>query len=274
MSQYSVGTVDTTSGSQTVTGTDTQWTFYASAGDMFQVGNDPNLYDIAEVVSDTEITLVQNYPSTFATQGYVIISDFTANHSLPLPNQGDLRFADINARQMKIIDAALSAGLVYLGPALDKDLNAAPTSGLSDGDSYIVAASVASGDDWFGYEDYYVTWDAGTSTWLFTLPVGGNSVFVEDENKLYFYTGTSWMEWLPFSVVAVYRRTFTDANLTTGVLTVTHSLGQQYPLMPMVFDNNDLPWVPDWDPVDANTMTIDLSPHGTIAGTWRLTVLA
>ncbi|GAG14839.1 unnamed protein product, partial [marine sediment metagenome] len=98
MSQYDDGTVDTTAGSPTVDGTDTLWNSYASVGDMVQVGNDSVLYEVGVVVSDIELTLTSDYPTTLATQTYVLISDFTANHSIPLANQGDLRFADIYSR--------------------------------------------------------------------------------------------------------------------------------------------------------------------------------
>ena len=70
----------------------------------------------------------------------------------------------------------------------DKDLSTPPTS-PSVGDRYIVASSATG--DWSGHDNEIAQWNG--SSWDFTEPLEGMFVFVEDEDKLYYYI-TSWEE--------------------------------------------------------------------------------
>lgn len=65
---------------------------------------------------------------------------------------------------------------------------------------------------------------------------------------------------------------FVNADLTAGVLTVTHSLGAKYGLV-QVFDDSDKQVLPD-EITDTSTSvaTVDLSSFGTLAGTWHAVV--
>lgn len=78
-------------------------------------------------------------------------------------------------------------------PVKDKDLNAAPTSGLTVGDRYIVAAAVASADAWVGQEGN-IAWYDENSTWQFITASEGWQVHVDDEDKFYVYTGAAWTD--------------------------------------------------------------------------------
>jgi len=80
----------------------------------------------------------------------------------------------------------------------------------------------------------------------------------------------------------VYRLTFTDADLTAGILTVNHNLNKTINGV-FVYDANGVngQWVlPDQTaPVDADSLTIDLTSHqaaagGAIVGSWRIVVLS
>jgi hypothetical protein len=71
-----------------------------------------------------------------------------------------------------------------------------------------------------------------------------------------------------------YSVTFDNTDLVSGVLTVTHNLGEQYPSNITVYDNNDNPIVSP-DEIDATSTTamdIDLSSFGTLTGTWRVSI--
>ncbi len=74
------------------------------------------------------------------------------------------------------------------------------------------------------------------------------------------------------SASAAFRQAFTNASLAAGVLTVTHSLGvltQQV----TVSDENDEVIGPDTVSFsDLNSLTVDLSTFGVIAGTWNVVV--
>jgi hypothetical protein len=64
--------------------------------------------------------------------------------------------------------------------------------------------------------------------------------------------------------------TFTDADLTAGVLTITHNLDLDapYPINALIFDNTNKQVLPDSVTGLANSVEIDLSSYGTITGTW------
>lgn len=69
-----------------------------------------------------------------------------------------------------------------------------------------------------------------------------------------------------------YTTTFVNGDLTSGVLTVTHSLNQT-PVLVQVFDNNNLMISPDEITLTSNNVTdIDLTSFGAITGTWSVIV--
>jgi hypothetical protein len=104
MSQYSTGTVSTTSGSNVVTGSGTDWAVELTAGDEIFINADVVPFVIASVDSATQITLSANYHTTRASVSYLVVRDFTSNLGLPLMNQGDLQAADIFSRAMRELD--------------------------------------------------------------------------------------------------------------------------------------------------------------------------
>ena len=69
-----------------------------------------------------------------------------------------------------------------------------------------------------------------------------------------------------------YGTTFTNADLAAGILTVTHSLDNQYPSGVTVYDNSGVAVHVQVTTVGANSLTIDLSAAGTLTGTWRVRV--
>jgi hypothetical protein len=156
---------------------------------------------------------------------------------------------------------------IWQRPVEDKDLSSAP-SGPSKGDSYIIGDSAPSGDAWAGHEGD-ITYYNG-SAWVFITKEEGMFVYVKDEDELYYYI-TSWNK---FTVADTgYTTTFDNDDLSSGVLTVTHNLGNTY-CQTQVFDNNSKLIIPDEITLTgANTLTVDLSSYGTITGTWRVIVL-
>lgn len=71
-----------------------------------------------------------------------------------------------------------------------------------------------------------------------------------------------------------YQTTFTNSDLTAGVLTVTHALNSEMCDV-TIYDNANKQIVPDdITSVDANNISVDLSSYGVIAGTWTVIVIA
>ena len=70
-----------------------------------------------------------------------------------------------------------------------------------------------------------------------------------------------------------YYGSFTNSDLSSGKLTITHNLGHKYCSVTII-DNNDKIIIPDdVTYVDENSLQVDLSSFGTLTGTWRYVVL-
>lgn len=112
MGQYGThidgSTVDVTNGSQMVTGTNTTFIEELTVGDMFKIVNDPIVYTVGAIVSDTQLTLSANFTGVTDTNlSYVIARDFTPNRKIPLVSIGDRDWPDILNEGLKIIDGLL-----------------------------------------------------------------------------------------------------------------------------------------------------------------------
>ncbi len=70
-----------------------------------------------------------------------------------------------------------------------------------------------------------------------------------------------------------FRSAFTSANLTAGILTVTHNLGQQFASVQIWDNTNKRIEADDYTATNATTMAVDLSSYGAIAGTWNAVVV-
>ena len=109
MAQYSKGTVDVTNGSATVTGNGTAFLSNVSAGDAFTVTGSGLFYDVASIVSDTELTLSAVYSGTTASAvTYTIARDFTPLNNIVELRQGDIETGAIFTRAVRRIDQLLS----------------------------------------------------------------------------------------------------------------------------------------------------------------------
>jgi hypothetical protein len=76
------------------------------------------------------------------------------------------------------------------------------------------------------------------------------------------------------SVPGSFIQTFDNADLSTGVLTVTHNLNSATALV-VVMDNDGKVILPDEvDSTGVNTLTVDLTSFGAITGDWTVRVFA
>jgi len=77
-----------------------------------------------------------------------------------------------------------------------------------------------------------------------------------------------------FNLNAGYSDTFVNADLSSGILSVTHNLATRNCTV-SIRDNNNKIIIPDDITFDTtNTAQIDLTSYGTISGTWALTILS
>ena len=71
-----------------------------------------------------------------------------------------------------------------------------------------------------------------------------------------------------------YRLAFDNGDLSSGILTVTHNLDQDYVLV-QVYNNNKKVIIPDEiESKTSNSIEIDLSSYGAITGTWNVVVMS
>ena len=70
-----------------------------------------------------------------------------------------------------------------------------------------------------------------------------------------------------------YTTTFTNASLTSGLLTVNHGLNSQY-VSVVIYDNNNSQVIPDAvTATSTGTSIVDLTGFGTLTGTWKVLVI-
>ena len=158
-----------------------------------------------------------------------------------------------NAEVVGIVSASVSAGVFTL-------LNCGYITGLSG----LTAGSV----------HFLSETVAGALTT--TEPELGNSVnkplLIADSTTSGYFFNFRGVENADSSVS--YYIDFTNADITTGILTVNHNLSVKYAL-PVIWDNNSNVIQPDsYTAVTANQMTVDLTSYGAITGTWHISVLS
>lgn len=96
---------------------------------------DATYYWIAEwdTTDGNWLQLAQVYPGTTADNvPVVIVTDFTAQRSLPLANVGDVNIADLWNRAMQILDAQLTVVPIHGPTHTGKGLDPVPLAGTGD----------------------------------------------------------------------------------------------------------------------------------------------
>ena len=156
-------------------------------------------------------------------------------------------------------------------PVLDKDLNTPPAT--TKGNRYIVGPSPT--DAWVGQTGNIATGNG--SGWDFVTKKEGMLIYIKDEDKFYKYI-SSWTEYIgqagPTGATGVSgtvtRGTFDNDDLSTGKLTITHTLGLSapYSLIIAIYDNNYKQILPDEITGSTNSHEVDLTSYGVLSGTW------
>lgn len=86
-------------------------------------------------------------------------------------------------------EALLALDIVVQLSVLDRHLAAAPTLPV-EGDRYIVAAAATG--DWTGKSGQVAAWQDGV--WAFHFPIKGWLAWVADEQRIFAYDGTTWLD--------------------------------------------------------------------------------
>lgn len=107
-----------------------------------------------------------------------------------------------------------------------------------------------------------------------SVPADIGSLFLNtNTGQVFKKVGSGGTDWVELDAGGgEFRLAFTNANLVSGILTVTHNLGQRYNAV-TVYDNTNLQIIPDdISAVSTTSFTVDLSSFGAIAGTWNVVV--
>ena len=108
MSQYITGTANVKTSNATVIGVGTVWSGNVSNNDLFIVAGDSVSYMVANVNSNTSISLSAPYAGANANGvSYTIARDFSPIRGIPILNRGDLETAVLWKRMVTIIDGLL-----------------------------------------------------------------------------------------------------------------------------------------------------------------------
>lgn len=171
-----------------------------------------------------------------------------ASGELQARNAGDTAFADFRANNVTIAGNLTVSGTTFTVNSETMTI---------DDNIIVLNNNVSSGTP---TEDGGVQVRRGAST--------SASLLWDETNDL-------WKAGLAGSEVGLsryYETTFTNASLTSGVLTVTHSLGRD--TVPVtVKDNNGKTVMPDEITFSSTSaLTIDLTSFGTLSGTWKVEV--
>lgn len=120
--------------------------------------------------------------------------------------------------------------------------------------------------------ELHVPFNSGVDASKAASPALGAWYFATDTGMLYYCASAG--TWSIFS--GKKSGTFDDGDLSTGVLTITHSLGLSapYTINIEVFDNNGDKIIPDDITGATNSVAIDLTSYGTLSGTWGYAYLA
>lgn len=120
MGQYNKFTVNTTNGSEVVTGIGTQFLANVSPGNSFKIKDSPVVYIVASVTSDLVLHLSTPYQGpTGTSQQYQITRDFTTNFGFAEVHAGDQDWpSHLTQQTIKKIDEVLgtfSSGFTFKG---------------------------------------------------------------------------------------------------------------------------------------------------------------
>jgi hypothetical protein len=82
-------------------------------------------------------------------------------------------------------------GTTWQAPVVSQTETDPSTLTPLDEERYIVGSSAVG--DWLGKDGQIATWSSATSSWSFTIPVKGFTLFILDESSIYNYNGTNWV---------------------------------------------------------------------------------
>jgi hypothetical protein len=183
----------------------------------------------------------------------------TINNEIPFVPEGTIDPAAGLNDALNHIDAILQVAIIAIQDA--------PPGSPAEGDRYIVGTGSGA---WAGHDDEVARYLDGAWTFHDTVAF----VFNLDDSNIWVNTFSSagWIS-LATSSSSSYRQVFGPGDLdSSGILTVTHGLGEQYPVT-QIYDDNDLEINVQADASGGiNSCSFDLSAYDVASG-WRVVII-
>lgn len=217
--------------------------FTGTTATSYAVGNDSRFHTRNQDTGTNSTTF------TLDTAGTPLVLKDVAG-ALQVRNGTDTDFADFSAKNVSISgNLTVTGNTIFVQPETVQvqdnilELNSNFTTGSPTEDLGISALRGSSPAAQMLFNEAADKWQAG-----------------ESDNMI--------------SIARVVEGTFTNGNLTAGILTVTHNLRRLRPSV-TITDNNGDEWsiVDRINVVSINQLTVDMTTLGTIAGTWGVTLI-
>lgn len=202
--QYSDGTVSTTAGSNVITGAGTLWLTYGKPGAEIVIGDNPAVYVIGGVLSDTSMWATANLAETVTGETYGLSVDFTTNLGLCKVQTGDTLIPEMVTRALEKLDAAYGPGVAWLSPVIAQQND--PPGSAAVGDRYLVGTVPTS--VFVGHANQIAIYNED-SDWDFAAPALHNFVFIVGSNAVKYWTGAAWVTW-----TVTFQQTYASGALT------------------------------------------------------------
>jgi hypothetical protein len=213
--------------------------------------------DLSALVGSTSNTLAAGNDSRFHTQGTDTGTTQTsfqvdsgnsgfriknASGVLQVRNAGDTAYADVRVNNLIVegTTTTVNSETVTINDNI-LELNSNVTTGTPTEDLGIEGKRGASSSATLRWIESSQSWFAGTVV-------------------------------APLPIVRVFEQSFTNASLTSGILTVTHNLGKRYGDVNIINNNNQLIIPDNITYTSITATTVDLTSFGTLTGTWTVNV--
>jgi len=236
MAAYKEGTATLTCGKSRVTGYDTEWNTYVSAGNLFKLNDDPTFYEIAGVESATALTLTSNYFNT-------IYRTREASEHLATTNSA----------------TRVYTGTILYTPILHNSLsiNASYETYTDDGAGNLVGSPTGSGSI-----------DYDTGAWTITM----NATYAASLNVLASYYWGNTLNGMSYQIITDYTPNYSFPEMSSNDFNFQHIFTKAVRMIDSKMYNasiNAMTASQDVEVLHSNYGLVLQSPDGN---RWRVTI--